>query len=246
MLVPMLAPSVGGLDGFVPSTTNARFTTRQTPMFRRPQDHEPDPETSQLGRILSPLRIYTWGPVAMSYLGVPIVIRDKDFEKATRKLEDSGFIPSSPNRNPAPEIMAGLPDPQAVLRQINEDYERVDRSCKTFNCPSHLLESFQQILLIPSSFASLPDFSSTTTELNATKQSAALATAQYDTFGNILYPHQQTLLESLIRAAIVEETNAGFTSRAASMKSWVSMMVGYFGIEKDILDDCLDEQVATW
>ncbi|KAG5304829.1 hypothetical protein I7I50_05047 [Histoplasma capsulatum G186AR] len=91
-------------------------------MFRRPQDHEPDPETSQLGRILSPLRISTWGPVAMSYLGVPIlpivVVQDKDFEKATRKLEDSGFIPSSPNRNPAPEIMAGLLDPQAVLRQI--------------------------------------------------------------------------------------------------------------------------------
>ncbi|PGH34965.1 hypothetical protein GX50_02204 [[Emmonsia] crescens] len=120
-------------------------------MFRRPQDHEPDPEISQLGRILSPLRIYTWGPSAMSYLGVPIVIR-----------------------------------------------------------------------------------------------SAALATAQYDTYGNILYPHRQTLLESLIRATVVEETNAGFTSWAASMKAWVSMMVGYLGVENDILDDCLDEQVATW
>lgn len=43
-------------------------------MFKRPQDHEPDSETSQLGRILSPLRVYTWGPSAMSYLGVPIVI----------------------------------------------------------------------------------------------------------------------------------------------------------------------------
>ncbi|EEH06636.1 conserved hypothetical protein [Histoplasma capsulatum G186AR] len=64
--------------------------------------------------------------------------------------------------------------------------------------------------------------------------------------GNILYPHQQTLLESLIRAAIVEEANAGLTSWAASMKSWVSMMVGYLGIENDILDDCLDEQVVTW
>ncbi|OAX84722.1 hypothetical protein ACJ72_00919 [Emergomyces africanus] len=175
----------------------------------------------------------------MSYLGVPIVIRlpmvvvhDKDFEKASRKLEDSGFIPSSPNRNPAPEIMADLPDPHAVLRRINEGYERVDRSCKTFNCPSHLLESFQQILLIPSSFASLPDFS-TTTESNATEH-------------NILYPHRQKLLESLIRAAVVEETNAGFTSWAASMKAWVSMMVGYLGVENDILDDCWDEQVATW
>ncbi|OJD20410.1 hypothetical protein ACJ73_08254 [Blastomyces percursus] len=221
-------------------------------MFRRPQDLEPDPETSQLGCILSPLRIYTWGPSAMSYLGVPIVIKlpmvvvqDKDLEKATCKLLDSGFIPSSPNRNPAPEIMADLPDPQAVLRQINEGYERVDRSCKTFNCPSHLLESFQQILLIPSSFASLPDFSATT-ELNATKQAAALTNAQYDTYGNILYPHQRTLLESLVRAAVVEEANAGFTSWAASMKAWVSMMVGYLGLENDILDDCLDEQVVTW
>ncbi|EEQ90271.2 uncharacterized protein BDCG_05391 [Blastomyces dermatitidis ER-3] len=72
--------------------------------------------------------------------------------------------------------MADLPDPQATLQQINEGYKRVDHFCKTFNCPSHLFESFQQILLIPSSFASLPDFS--TTELNATKQSAALPTAQ--------------------------------------------------------------------
>ncbi|KMP05806.1 hypothetical protein CIRG_05487 [Coccidioides immitis RMSCC 2394] len=215
-------------------------------MFRRPQDHEPDSEISQLGRILSPLRIYTWGPSAMSYLGVPIVIslpmvvvQDEDLEKATRKLNDSGFIPSSPNRNPAPEIMAELPDPQAVLRQINEGYRRLDRSCKTFSCPNHLLESFEQILLIPSSFASLP-------ELNATKQSAALTNAQYDTYGNILYPQQQTLLESFIRAALDEATNAGFTSWAASIRAWVSMMVGYLGLENDILDDCLDEHVATW
>ncbi|KAG5292056.1 hypothetical protein I7I48_04040 [Histoplasma ohiense] len=61
----------------------------------------------------------------MSYLGVPIVIRYMNSflwwwsrTKILSKLEDSGFIPSSPNRNPAPEIMAGLPDPQAVPRQI--------------------------------------------------------------------------------------------------------------------------------
>ncbi|OJD17576.1 hypothetical protein AJ78_02327 [Emergomyces pasteurianus Ep9510] len=205
------------------------------PASASPSDKPPCSDAHrQLGRILSPLRISTWGPSAMSYLGVPIVIRlpmvvvhDEDLEKASRKLEDAGFIPSSPNRNPAPEIMADLTDPQAVLRQINE-------------------ESFQQILLIPSSFASLPDFS-TTTDLNKQPTApTAPTTTQYDTYSNILYPHRQTLLESLIRAAVVEETNAGSTSWAASLKAWVSMMVGYLGVENDVLDDCRDEQVTTW
>ncbi|KKZ60715.1 hypothetical protein EMCG_04642 [[Emmonsia] crescens] len=70
--------------------------------------------------------------------------------------------------------MTDLSDSQAILQQINEDYKCV------FNCLSHLLESIQQILLIPSSFASLPDFSKTT-ELNATEQSA-----QYDTYSKHL------------------------------------------------------------
>lgn len=45
-----------------------------------------------------------------------VVVQDEDLELATHKLTDSGFIPSSPNRNPAPELMAELPDPQAVLQ----------------------------------------------------------------------------------------------------------------------------------
>ncbi|PGH23736.1 hypothetical protein AJ80_02165 [Polytolypa hystricis UAMH7299] len=208
-------------------------------MFRRPQDHEPDPEISQLCRILSPLCVSTWGSSAMSYLAVPIVVGDEDLEAATRKLSDSGSILSSPNRSAAPEIMAELPDPEATLREINEGFVRLDSSCKTFNYPSHLLESFQKVLLIPNSFANLPGFSATA-ELNATN-------AQYDKYhGNILYPHQRTLLESLVRAAVDEESHAGFTAWAAEMAAWVSMMVGYLGLENDILDDCLDEQVAAW
>ncbi|KAK2803381.1 hypothetical protein FQN50_007040 [Emmonsiellopsis sp. PD_5] len=208
-------------------------------MFRRAQHHEPHSGILQLGRILLPLRVSTWGAYAMSYLGVPmvvgrpmVVVQDEDLEMATHKLGNSGFIPSSPNRNPAPEIMAELPDPQAVLRKINKGYERLDHSCKTFNCPSHLTGSFRQVLLIPASFARLPDFN--------------LKTAQYDVYGNIFYPHQRTLLESCIRAAIDEKNNTGFTTWASSIEAWISMMVGYLGLENDVLDDCLDEQVVTW
>ena len=174
-----------------------------------------------------------------------VVVQDEDLETATCKLRDSGFIPSAPNRNPAPEIMARLPDPQAVLQQVNEGYERLDHSCKTFNFPSHLLQSFEQVLLIPRSFASLPDLGETT-ECNTKKPSAAHTSAPYDMYDNILYPQCRTLLESLVRAAVDEERNSGFTSWAASIKAWISMMVGYLGLENDILDDCLDEQVATW
>ncbi|KAK2797869.1 hypothetical protein FQN51_008177 [Onygenales sp. PD_10] len=208
-------------------------------MFRRPQDYKPDAETSQLGSTLAPLRVCIWGPSAMSYLGVPIVVglpmvvvQDEELEKATQKLCDSGFIPSSPKRDPAPEIMARLPDPEAVMREINKDYERLDRSCKTFNWPSHPRKRFEQVLLMPASFANLPDFSPTT--------------AQYDTYGNIFYPQQRTLLENFIRAAIDEQNNAGFTTWTSSIEAWISMMVGYLGLKNDVLDDCLDEQAVTW
>lgn len=172
-----------------------------------------------------------------------VVVQDGDLGTATCKLGGSGFVPSSPNRNPAPEIMAQLPDPRAVLRQISEGYERVDHFCKSFNCPGHLSESFQQILLIPSSFAGLSR-SSATMDLDTTKPSAVLA--KYDAYDNILYPQQRTLLESLVRAAVDEENNSGFTDWAASIKAWISMMVGYLGLGNDILDDCVDEQVTTW
>jgi hypothetical protein len=43
-------------------------------MIRRPREPEPDPITSEIGHILAPLVIFPWGPLAMNYLGVPIVL----------------------------------------------------------------------------------------------------------------------------------------------------------------------------
>ena len=45
-----------------------------TKMFRRPRETQPDPITLEVGEILAPLVIFPWGPLAMNYLGVPIVL----------------------------------------------------------------------------------------------------------------------------------------------------------------------------
>lgn len=174
-----------------------------------------------------------------------VVVQDDDLERAACNLVESGFTLSAPNRNPAPEILADHPDPQDVLRQVNEGYERVDSSCKTFDCPGHLIGGFQQVLLIPSSFANLSIGVDPTTKVDATSATFA-TTTRFTTYSNILYPQPRTLLESFVRAAIDEETDASFTSWAASMEAWISMMVGYLGLENYALDDCSDEQVSTW
>lgn len=43
-------------------------------MLRRPREAQPDAITSEIGAILAPLDIFPWGPLAMNYLGVPIVL----------------------------------------------------------------------------------------------------------------------------------------------------------------------------
>lgn len=173
-----------------------------------------------------------------------IVVQDEDIEKASCKLVESGFMPSVTNRNPAPEILADHPDPRAVLRQVNEGYERVDSICKTFNCSMHLTGGFQQVLLIPGSFANLYIAVDATAEVDTT--SATLPELYYTKYNNILYPQPRKLLESFVRTAIDEETSAGFTSWAASIEAWISMMVGYLGLRNDVLDDCMDEKVLKW
>jgi hypothetical protein len=60
------------------------------------------------------------------------VIREEHYQTAIQKLKDSGFIQAPPNRRPAPEIIESLPDPQAVLNEINQGYERLDRYYTSF------------------------------------------------------------------------------------------------------------------
>lgn len=43
-------------------------------MFRRSRETAPCAAESVLGRVLEPLPVLPWGPLALSYLGVPIVV----------------------------------------------------------------------------------------------------------------------------------------------------------------------------
>ena len=43
-------------------------------MFRTPRETKPGPVESILGRILEPFPVILWGPIALNYLGVPIVV----------------------------------------------------------------------------------------------------------------------------------------------------------------------------
>lgn len=86
-----------------------------------------------------------------------IAVRDEDHPAAVRKLEESGFIQAPPDRRPAPEISESLPDPGAVVDEINEGYSRLDRCCTSFQLPHYdLYFTGCQIYLAPNSFAHLP------------------------------------------------------------------------------------------
>lgn len=43
-------------------------------MFKRLRETAPSAAASDLGRVLEPLPVLPWGPLALSYLGVPIVV----------------------------------------------------------------------------------------------------------------------------------------------------------------------------
>lgn len=172
-----------------------------------------------------------------------IVVREEDYQVAIRKLEDSGFIRTAPDRRPAPEVMERLPDPQAVLDQINEGYKRLDQSSITFNYPIHYPEREAELFLIPNSFAHL-QMSDMTIPSNATNQ--AVSTKNYDVYGNLFYPHEQVLVESLVKVAIDEEEEVGYSSWGELLRAWVSMMAGYLEVNNDILDNCADERAVEW
>jgi hypothetical protein len=67
-----------------------------------------------------------------------VVVRDEDYQVALRKLVDSGFILTTPNRMPPPEVLEDLPNPQAAIKEIYDGYRRLDHSSTTFNYPKKL------------------------------------------------------------------------------------------------------------
>ncbi|KAJ5958268.1 uncharacterized protein N7479_005418 [Penicillium vulpinum] len=219
-------------------------------MFRNPRDVAPDAVSSAFSQILEPLPVISWGQLAMYYLGAPtgagyhmFVVRDEHHQTAIQKLTDSGFTQAPPDRRPAPEILESLPDPQAVLDEINKGYERLDRYCTSFQFPPHLPFSGDQIFLIPNSFAQLPlEYVDMTS--NQSNQKAQLK--QYEVYGNLFYPLEAALIESFVKGVIHDIEEVGFSSWELLLNAWISMMRGYLEVNNDILDDCADERAVEW
>lgn len=169
-------------------------------------------------------------------------MQDNDYTAATEKLESAGFARSSPNRAPPPEVMEDHPNPQQMLEEINAGYQRLDRSYAVFDYPrGDPAEKGLQVYLFPNSFThlSLEDIPRPSTEIRD-----PATTKQFDTYGNLHYPLEQALVESFIKAAIDEETDAGFSAWGQSLRSWVSLMTGYLEVDNDVLDHCLDNQTV--
>lgn len=219
-------------------------------MFRNPREVAPDSVSSEFSQILKPLPVISWGQLAMHYLGVPagagdhmFVVRDEHYQTAIQKLKDSGFPQAPPDRRAAPEIMESLPDPQAVLDEINKGYERLDRYCMSFQFPPHLPFSGDQIFLIPNSFAhlQLDNLGMTSNPLSQRAQPK-----QYEVYGNLFYPLEAVLVESFVKGVIHDIEEVGYSSWQLLLNAWISMMRGYLEVNNDILDNCADERAVEW
>ncbi|KAF5861178.1 hypothetical protein ETB97_000552 [Aspergillus alliaceus] len=221
-------------------------------MFRNPRESAPNPAVSEPLRALHPLPVIAWGPLALAYLGVPIVVgthmfavRDEDYKAAAQMLLNSGFRLTTPSRGPPDEVLNTLPDPEAVLEEINSGYRYLDRSSKTFDYPAHLPEREEQLVLMPNSFCRLG--------IDLSTISMWSKTTDCDVYGNMLYPSERILLESFVKAAVDDDSlsseGGGYsdiTSWGELLRSWVSMMVGYLGIGKDTIDFSSDKRAMDW
>jgi hypothetical protein len=107
-------------------------------------------------------------------------------------------------------------------------------------------EMKDQVVLIPNSFAHLPLSDITPASVATNRPRETVSSKHYDVYGNLFYPREQALMESLVKAAIDDEKNVDFSSWGALLKAWISMMVGYLDINNDILDSCPDEEAVEW
>ncbi|KAJ5854740.1 hypothetical protein N7534_007283 [Penicillium rubens] len=199
-------------------------------MIRQPRESQPDPITSEIAHFLAPLVIFPWGPLAMSYLGVPIVVgivmvavHDEDYQTACQKLKDSAFREIIPERTIPP---------------------RYYQSTTTFEYPiNHHLAGSVRLTLAPNSFANLPIPDAT----GDVKQSTA-STKGYDIYGNICHPLEEALVESFVKCVVDDKNdeNAEFSGWGDRLGTWVAMMCGYLEVNNDILDSCRDERAVEW
>ncbi|RAH49730.1 uncharacterized protein BO95DRAFT_459696 [Aspergillus brunneoviolaceus CBS 621.78] len=211
-------------------------------MFRRPRQNRHN-LSLRLSKILQPIPVIPWSALAMWYLGVPvgvgapmIVVQDADYPTAQSRLAKDGFTRSVPNRNPHPAIIARHPNPQQMLAEINAYYHRVDRSCAVFDYPDDdPKDKDMQLYLFPNSFAQVFDGwqwqEAPRDETGATV--AAAAAQRYESYGNLHYALERALVESVVRAAVEEESATGFSAWGKDLRYWVAMMNGWvFGGEQ--------------
>ncbi|KAL4927478.1 uncharacterized protein BDV17DRAFT_292478 [Aspergillus undulatus] len=172
-----------------------------------------------------------------------IVVREQDYQLASQELQRSEFPSTLPNRSPPKEILESLPDLHAVLDAMNSGYKRLDESTLTFDYPLRLTERDEQVVLIPSSFPHI--------EMHNLPSSQRFQSRDYDKYENLVFLSERLLLESLVRTAMDAEEwdDDGFliiTSLGEMLRSWISQMVGYLGLQTDILNGCSDERVVSW
>ncbi|KGO71093.1 hypothetical protein PITC_080300 [Penicillium italicum] len=220
-------------------------------MIRRPREPQPDPITLEISQLLSPLVIFPWGPLAMNYLGVPIVVgnamftvRDKDYQLACQKLKDSAFSEIIPDRSIPPEILATLPDPDQAIEEVEKEYQRLDKLTMTFEYPiNHRLSGSLHLTLAPNSFANLP-----IPNITGDVKQDTISTKGYDIYGNICQPLEEALVESFAKSVIDDQNdeNAEFSGWGDRLSTWVAMICGYLEVNYDILDNCSDKRAVKW
>lgn len=76
----------------------------------------------------------------------------------------------------------------------------------------------------------------------------------YDVYGNMLYPSEWILMESLLRVAVdgdgygalVPEGHAKISAWGYLTRAWISQMVEYLGFKENIIDDSDDTRAIDW
>ncbi|RAK79167.1 uncharacterized protein BO72DRAFT_506226 [Aspergillus fijiensis CBS 313.89] len=207
-------------------------------MFRRPRQTTADNLSLRLSKMLQPIPVIPWSALAMWYLGVPvgvgapmIVVQDADYPIAQSRLAKAGFTRSVPNRNPHPAIIASHPSPQQMLTQINAGYHRVDRSCAVFDYPNDDPKDKDMQLylyLFPNSLAHVFDgWRWQEAPRHETGATVAAAAQRYESYGNLHYALERALVESVVRAAVEEESATGFSAWGEDLRCCVAMMNGW-------------------
>lgn len=128
------------------------------------------------------------------------------------------------------------------MEEIHRGYRSLDRSSQTFDYPARLPERREQVVFIPNSFAHLA--------LDNAVTSLTVKPTKYDIYGNAFCPCERILLESFVKAAVddegIDSESYWITPWSGLLRSWISMMVGYLGINNEVIDDPDDPRAVTW